>query len=341
MKKLLYGILAVLAALLLSACQQQTQEAFGYQINYVNEEGIRLVEESYTPEAKEGEALIQELLDRMRVPQYNGDYHSAIPDSVEIRSLTLAEKNVALDFNSAYYEMEALVEIMMRTAVVETLCQVPEVDSVTFTVEGEPLIDSMGTAVGQMNSDTFIDTKGAGINSYAYASLSLYFASPDGDRVVKEMRNVHYSTNTSLEKVVVEQLISGPVNQRLGRIAPAGTKILGVTQEDGVCTVNLDSTFNQAVAEGNVTPEAAIYAIVNALCDTCDIEKVQFQIDGESGLKFRDTVNLVAPFERNEDLILGVEAPESAADTGSSEAATGELEPSIGIDQVIKGGSAS
>ncbi|MDY3918237.1 MAG: GerMN domain-containing protein [Candidatus Limivivens sp.] len=342
MKKFQYGILAILAVLLLFACSRKTQETFGYQINYVNTEGVRLVEENYIPEAKGGTGLIQELLDRMRVPQYSGEYHSAIPDSVELQELSLEGKSAFLDFNSAYLEMDTIEEILMRTAVVETLCQIPDVEDVTFTVDGEPLLDAMGAQTGKMTADTFIDTRGDGINSYKYASLTLYFPSQDGEHVSMEMRNVHYSTNTSLERVIVEQMLKGPANIRLGRVASASTKILGVSLKDGLCTVNLDSTINQAPGEGNASPEACLYAMVNALCDNCRVERVQFQINGESDIKFRDSISLVEPFERKSSLILSVENNQTETlSEGTSESSSKVLEPSIGVDPVMKGGNAS
>ena len=74
----------------------------------------------------------------MRVPQYSGDYHSAIPDDVEVQNISFSDKSVTLDFSSSYQEMDALTEIVMRVAVVETICQIPEVGDVSFTVDGQP-----------------------------------------------------------------------------------------------------------------------------------------------------------------------------------------------------------
>ena len=175
MKKFRYGFTAGLAAVFLTACAQTAGEG-GYQISYVNTAGVRLVEESCTPETSGGTELVQELLDRMRVPQYSGDYHSAIPDDVEVQNISFSDKSVTLNFSSSYQEMDALTEIVMRVAVVETICQIPEVGDVSFTVDGQPLTDSTGAEVGKMTENSFIDTRGEGLNSYRYAALTLYFA---------------------------------------------------------------------------------------------------------------------------------------------------------------------
>ena len=324
MKKFRYGFTVGLAAVFLTACAQTAGEG-GYQISYVNTAGVRLVEESCTPETSGGTELVQELLDRMRVPQYSGDYHSAIPDDVEVQNISFSDKSVTLDFSSSYQEMDALTEIVMRVAVVETICQIPEVGDVSFTVDGQPLTDSTGAEVGKMTENSFIDTRGEGLNSYRYAALTLYFADSKGTQAVKEVRNVHYSTSTTLEEVVVEEVLSGPVDEDLSPIAQPSVKILGVSRKNGVCTVNLDDTFQEKPASGQATAETAVYSIVNALCDTCKVKKVQFQINGDSDVKFRDTLSLKDPFEKNEEAISQTEESKSG---GSS----------IGVDQVIVGG---
>ena len=49
-------------------------------------------------------------------------------------------------------------------------------EQVVITVNGEDLVDEAGDVVGGMTAESFIDTKGDGINSYQNATLSLYFA---------------------------------------------------------------------------------------------------------------------------------------------------------------------
>ena len=45
------------------------------------------------------------------------------------------------------------------------------------------------------------------INNIQEANLTLYFASESGDGLVRETQHVYYSSNTSIEKLVMEQLL--------------------------------------------------------------------------------------------------------------------------------------
>ena len=48
------------------------------------------------------------------------------------------------------------------------------------------------------------------VNAYEKTELTLYFADETGNRLVPEKREVVHNINTSLEQLVVEQLIAGP-----------------------------------------------------------------------------------------------------------------------------------
>lgn len=50
------------------------------------------------------------------------------------------------------------------------------------------------------------------INTYELVKVKLYFAT-DGDKLIAAYREKHYSTNTPLERFVVEELIAGPSGQ--------------------------------------------------------------------------------------------------------------------------------
>ena len=64
-----------------------------------------------------------------------------------------------------------------------------------------------------MNAEQFINNDGNEINTYELVKVKLYFANADGDKLIAAYREKHYSTNTPLERFVVEELIAGPSGQ--------------------------------------------------------------------------------------------------------------------------------
>ena len=115
-------------------------------------------------------------------------------------------------------------------------------------------------------------------------------------------REKYYSTNVSMERLIVEEMISGPSGQVEG-IYPtinSSTKILGVTTKDGICYVNLDANFLKV--ENNVSNQLAIYSVVNSLVELPNVNKVQILINGEVPLSFSKAV-----YERNLDCVTTLE----------------------------------
>ena len=291
-----------------SACGREEKEgSYRYTIYYVNKEETCVISEEYATDTptEEKEALLRELMDRMRDTSEKPEYLSPLSESFQ--DYTLNEGQMNLNFSEAYMKQEPITEVLSRAAVVRTLTQIEGIDTITFSVENETLVDISGVPVGAMAADSFIDNAGTEINAYAEAEFRLYFANEAGDRLVEVERNVVYNSNISMERQVVEELIKGPEKEGdTGYVAghptinPAVT-ILSVTVKDRVCYVNLSEEFLTPVYD--VTSAVALYSIVNSLVELPGVNRVQISIDGDTNVTYRDNVSLTAVFERNLDIV--------------------------------------
>lgn len=300
-----YRIVVLLIALILGGCSRktaETKETSGYSVYYTNLEGTRLEARPFTPTSERFDGILEELLDEFQHPGHT-DITSAMPLGVSINGYTMGVDDLQIDFNAAYLGISNIQEVLLRAGIVKTLLQLPGVARVMITVDGQTLTDSSGMEVGFMDENTFIDKQGNGINSYHYITLNLYFGNVVGDRVVKEVRNVYYSTNLITEKVIVEQILRGPVNGRLQPVAEPSVLVRNVQISNDICIIDLDESFNLVPAGSTVQPMACLYAFVNAICDACDVEGVQFRINGESDVRFRGQINLQQVFHWDESMI--------------------------------------
>ena len=75
-----------------------------------------------------------------------------------------------------------------------------------------------------------------------------------------------------------------------------------MTNSDGICYVNLDSSFQANVL--TVSPEATIYSIVNSLVEDCNVQSVQFSVNGESDVEFANGLSLKQPFTADMSLVV-------------------------------------
>ena len=296
----------LLLAGLLTGCGSRRQDTAqengeGYQIYYLNQGETAVEPVDYEPAGTTAEELTEELLGQLSTAPADADLKEVLTPEVNVASYELDSGQLSLHFSIAYREMAVTREILTRMAVVKTLCQIPEVEYVSFLVGDNPLMDSTETPVGPMNADSFVDDPGSTADDYAVTTTTLYFANQSGDKLVGETVNISYSSNIPLESLVVEQLISGPITDDAYPAIPSETKLISISTKDGICYVNLDNGF---LSQGyNVTEAVPIYSIVNSLTAIPGISRVQILINGETNLVYRESIRFDTVFERNLDII--------------------------------------
>lgn len=302
-KNFIYMILSVLVCML-TACGNSQDEQVGktYQIYYVNNEETEVIANPYQTETEDKGELLDELIGQLGVIPPKMEYEVPLAGNFRLLGYTLDGEQLILDFDKAYKEMDSIKEVLIRAAIVRTLSQVENINYISFTVQGEPLMDNGGAAVGAMSADMFIDNAGNEINTYEKVNLRLYFANENGDRLVEEnQRNVEYNSNIAIEKLVVEKLIEGPHTAGSYPTINPDTKIISVTVNDRICYVNLSEEF--LTQPYNVASDVTIYSITNSLVELPNINKVQISINGETSLYYKESISLTTIFERNLDLI--------------------------------------
>jgi germination protein M len=246
--------------------------------------------------------MITEALDNISKDTDDIDVINTIPSGVEVKSWELADGSLNLYLVGDYEALDTYTEILVRAAIVKTLVQIKGVDSVSIFVNNAPLVDSAGETVGAMSADTFIEDFGQETDSLLSTELTLYFASADGVSTVAETRQVYYSRNVSLEKLVIDQLLKGPDNDALLTAIPNGTKLNSISvSENGVCIVNFDAAIETTIT--GVTENVTIYSIVNSLTELDNIKQVQILVNGETPHISNVEIDLSKAISRNEDII--------------------------------------
>ncbi|MCR4400057.1 MAG: Gmad2 immunoglobulin-like domain-containing protein [Syntrophomonadaceae bacterium] len=146
------------------------------------------------------------------------------------------------------------------------------------------------------------------------------------------VREVHQvPAEGDLRLAALQELISGqPQDEKAGRVLPEDTRILGLTVEEGLATVN----FSAEVLNANVgaSGEAlGIQSIVNTLTEFPGIDRVAFQVEGAVDERTRDWWGHVGlydqPFRRNLDEVwepaIWVTSPAPGAKVASPLTVTG------------------
>ena len=300
----LLGLMQLLAVLL-AGCSSEEPQGTPIDISYLNKNETKLVTETHYLTSTDTKDMIVEVLTLLCSVPDNKELKATLTSGINVITYSYDGEQVIVSLGEKYRELSRTTEVLTRAALVRSLTNIPEVNYVMLTVNGESLTDMSGNAIGIMTSDMFVNNAGAQVETVdSTVTLRLYFANEEGSGLVAVNRELAHNadvSNVPMEKLVVEQLISGPVNGETWPTISPDTKLVNITVRDNICYLTFDSAILTAV--NNVTTDVTIYSIVNSLVELSNINKVQISIDGNKDGTFRDKYEASTVFERNLSLV--------------------------------------
>lgn len=298
--------LIIIMSVMFTGCSNEEPEGMPVEISYISKNETRLETEIHYINGKSTKEQIVEILRLLCSVPDNKELRATLISGTNVINYSYEGEQVTVSLGDKYLSLPKTTEILTRAAIVRSLTAIPEVKYVMITVNGKPIVDSNGTELGSMTADMFVDdtvtNPETGVSNRV--KLKLYFANETGDGLIAINREFTHNvdmSNVPMEKIVLEQLIAGPVNSLSYPSINPDTKIQSVTIQDGVCYISFDNSFLTPV--NNVNTDVTIYSIVNSLAELSNINKVQISIDGKMDVKFRDKYELTTIFERDLSIV--------------------------------------
>lgn len=255
----------------------------------------------YSTQTQELDELVPELLNKMNQKVKNKKLSILKPEEVNIEKCDIKNNTVNIYFNNGYNDMSEYDELFYRAGVVKMLTQIHDISYVQFYVGDSQAKYKDGSYIGLMTKDSFVDDTNESLGNIEWRKVDLYYSNKMGDKLVKKVESVAYSKNTSLERIIVEQLIKGPGDSTMNSTLPSDLKLLSISVSDGICYVNLSSSFLTEMV--NVTSEIPVYSIVNSLCSLGNISGVKIMINGDSAKSYRESISLENVLKFNSEVI--------------------------------------
>lgn len=272
-----------------------------YKLFYKNASSNKLVTVDYSTQTQELDELVPELLNKMNQKVKNKKLSILKPEEVNIEKCDIKNNTVNIYFNNGYNDMSEYDELFYRAGVVKMLTQIHDISYVQFYVGDSQAKYKDGSYIGLMTKDSFVDDTNESLGNIEWRKVDLYYSNKMGDKLVKKVESVAYSKNTSLERIIVEQLIKGPGDSTMNSTLPSDLKLFSISVSDGICYVNLSSSFLTEMV--NVTSEIPVYSIVNSLCSLGNISGVKIMINGDSAKSYRESISLENVLKFNSEVI--------------------------------------
>lgn len=129
----------------------------GTAIYYTNNEVTKLVSEKQNIKL-EGtqEQKVKILLNRMRQTPKSQKMRSVLTKRIMINRVSVNTNIVEIDFSTGYKRISENRDLICRAGIVYTLTQLKGINYVSFSVSGEPMLDTDGTAIGALGKDSFV-----------------------------------------------------------------------------------------------------------------------------------------------------------------------------------------
>ncbi len=243
----------------------------------------------------DAQALLQALLDG----PHTSDLYSPFPEGASIHfvSVNPERQTVWVDMNGEYGNLKGYDLTLADYCIALTLGQLPEVEYIRVTVEGESISgrNRQTMRVGDVllsgteeEPDTFL--------------AALYFPDRSGGALVAEYRQVSRGEGQDAAEIVMAELLRGPQTSEGCLPMPEGTRVRSLAVRDRICYVDLSREFADnaptEVSEAGLT----LFALVNTLCIRSGISRVQLLIEGER-VEYYGNISVDRPLSANFDLV--------------------------------------
>jgi len=148
-------------------------------IYYMDKNETKIESEVYTPINSTTEELAVELLGELKEEPKNLSLKKAWPDNITVEKYNINEGNrFSIYFNAEYNNLDNITEVLFRTCVVKTLCQIEGIDNVEFYVGGH-LLKINDKLVGLMDESDFVVDTG-----YEDVIVRVYFSNQEGSKLL-------------------------------------------------------------------------------------------------------------------------------------------------------------
>lgn len=265
-----------------------------YFIYYTNDDYTRIHQQKYKVSGVETMDIINELINELRNGNFKESKTATLPQGIV--TININSGILILDFDENYNELSGFEEVLRRAAIVKTLCQIPDITFVQFSVNGQALVVN-GNTVGNMTAESFVNNIGHSSDYATNNEINVYYSNAYGTKLKKTTVKVDNNGTESLERIAIERLLKDPDKIGYYSVFNPGVEINRVVTDDKVCYIDFSEEFIDR--KGGVSEEVAVYSVVNTLTDLSTVNQVFITVNGEECEYYEDSVEMNVLLERN------------------------------------------
>ena len=256
---------------------------------------------------------LKELLELYRATPPAEGARQPIPESWVLSDATLEGATASITFAGSPSNLTDVERSILDACIACTLLQLPDVLRVSVTVPGSTQATVL-TSSDILLWDSALNPQ---------EEIILYFPDAEHRYLVRQRQTVSAMNTADKAEYIVRQLLNAEAMGQEHSCIPAGTSLLSLRLENGLCTVDLSSHFT--MVSGFITARMAVYAIVNSLTELPEIHTVDLYVAG-APLERAGLLEFSGGLTRDESLLAAAAGSESSDITlYPASGATGQL----------------
>lgn len=221
----------------------------GYNIYYITtmRQGLRPLRNQLSSTTEDG--IISECMEALSKTPDDKNYQRSLQFIGEGAAYNYDKdsRTLSLFFSKEYAQMPKTTEMLVRTAIVETMTQFGGIiDYVSFSIDGSWMTDEAGNVLRMKNSD-YVSEVGGSQGELDEERFCLYYVSSDGSGLVRTYQTIRYPSSESPGRGCCQNTDAG-ISFRKIQICC----IKGYTAEEYQCERQfMQCRFQQGISEQN------------------------------------------------------------------------------------------
>jgi germination protein M len=238
-------------------------------------------------------------------PSDTAKFEKSISGTVKVLDTTIEQDKLTVNFNKDFNTFGGVMhESATIAALVNTMVQFPEVNSVRITIEGKDLIAPSGNPYGYLTEIQF-DPNALGM--LKNREVTLYFSDDQAINVVAEKRNINIEENATREmliKTLVEEMIKGPESTDLFPTIPKEARVNSVVVLGERATIDFSEEMVTKHSRGAAGEDMTLTSIANTVTEVEGVREVVLTLNGKPLNIEHAIIDSNNPLFRAEDRIL-------------------------------------
>ena len=300
MKRTLALMLCLALTLGLFACecsQLHTPGTFYYlrsETTYTGSDGV------FAPEQRELDGIREDLgalLELYCLGPVTEGLENPLPTEASLRSHSLENGVLTLEFSSQLAQLDGIELTIAVGCLSRTFLELTGAQKLILKADNALLGGQTAMELSAGDLELHDDSLDRLLRDF-----TVYYTNLDRRYLIGQEISVDPSAQESIPLQLLELLLTPPADSGLRSALPAGTHVLAVDLEDGLCTVELSTEFENRRFYSLTSQVLSLMSVVNTLTGLPEIQRVEFVCGGRLLIRY-GALSISEPLVRDERCI--------------------------------------